>query len=317
MTSRSELYRPTGAFQNTIMQLRRGDSNASTQDSQMTTAEKADDSSRGAVALDEMKLVNWNRAAAILHMALAIVTALQQDVKLKLYPLYVTARVDAQQGVYELVPFAPIPHSHVLNLRLAVFSFFIITAFFHFGYAQLWREWYLENISNARNSLRFIEYGLSAPIMCACIAYFTGTLWAYCIFCLMALTSTTMAFGHLTELLSRPKNANEWVESFDVRLQPHVLGYIPQLACWICIYGQFALSASAESPGGGKMPDFVYFIVISQLISFWSFGGVQLYTLMSPPKKYINGELAYVVLSATSKALLGGALLTQLFFNAS
>ena len=59
------------------------------------------------------------------------------------------------------------------------------------------------------------------------------------------------------------------------------------------------------------MPDFVYAIVVSQLLLFSSFTVVQLVVTLGPPKNYIYGELAYMVLSLVAKGVLSFLLLAN------
>ena len=58
-------------------------------------------------------------------------------------------------------------------------------------------------------------------------------------------------------------------------------------------------------------PDFVYVIVLGEAVVFFSFGAPQLYQVLAPPSRYVYGEYAYQVLSLSSKALLGTALLVN------
>ena len=257
-------------------------------------------------------LVRLNLIAAAVHAACAATAAAQREVGLKLYPLYIGARVEP--GVsFELVPAAPLEHSSVVSLRALIFCFFLITSVFHFGYAQTWRRYYLEEcIGRARNPLRFVEYGFSASLMIFAITYYTGTIWGYPLFMQIALTVSTMAFGWCAELVNVPKSAEEWTLPVHVRLQPHALAYLPQTASWIATFLQFRLATDGPGP---NPPDFVFYIVYSEALFYFSFGFCQLYVILNGPKDYYKGEIAYIVLSMTSKVALGGIFLFQLFWD--
>jgi hypothetical protein len=118
-----------------------------------------------------------------------------------------------------------------------------------------------------------------------------------------------MFFGHLTEELSRPESPTTWKQPLPTRLQAHVLGYIPMLAAWFVIVTTFigasTLEFKDEDNNVRKMPDFVYAIVATQAVLFWSFSFVQLVVVIREPQHYAIGELAYQVLSLVSKGLLG------------
>merc|ERR1712195_106608 len=50
---------------------------------------------------------------------------------------------------------------------------------------------------------------------------------------LFGFTAITMAFGHLHEVICRPKSLEEWAISNKLeRLQAHLIGYVPQCFAW-------------------------------------------------------------------------------------
>ena len=100
----------------------------------------------------------------------------------------------------------------------------------------------------------------------------------------------------------------------DTRIQPHALGWMPQLASWVAAFSQFRMTIDGPDDRP-KPPDFVYYIIFTELVAYFSFGGVQLYSILSRPRDYVQAEAAYVVLSLTSKLLLAGIFLFQLFWQ--
>ena len=200
-----------------------------------------------------------------------------------------------------------------LNLTGITASFFFLSAFFHIGNATLWRKYYLRGVRWCFTPSRWIEYTFSAGLMSILIAYPSGVVLVDVIVCIFALTSVTMFFGYLAELISRPSSRSVWTRPLSERLQPHLLGYVPQIVVWYLILAQFytAVSDADASDDTRKMPDFVYAIVWGELCLFWSFGFVQLVVLCMPPIKYPYGELVYQLLSLVSKGLLGILLLAN------
>merc|ERR1712028_190005 len=92
---------------------------------------------------------------------------------------------------------------------------------------------------------------------------------------LFGFTAITMAFGHLHEVICRPKNLEEWAISNKLeRLQAHLMGYVPQFFAWGLVVAQFM------EAGGSSTTD-------------------------SPPAKYYQGEIAYMWLSLFAKGVLG------------
>ena len=104
------------------------------------------------------------------------------------------------------------------------------------------------------------------------------------------------------------------------RLGPHFLGWVPYVVIWYIVWDTFAYSVEySRAQGGGAPPDFVYAIVIGQMVVFSSFAAVQLFQQSSHYgcEKYWLGECAYVVLSVVSKGLLGGVLLANILLSST
>lgn len=92
-----------------------------------------------------------------------------------------------------------------------------------------------------------------------------------------------------------------WIQ----RLAPHMLGYVPYLTVWGVLGHSFLYNAvinSEQTP-----PTFVFIIVIGQFTVFTLFGITQLILGLFEwgAKYYYWGEVSYLILSLTAKALLG------------
>lgn len=259
-------------------------------------------------------LTRWNAAMAFFHCVLAIVTLTVGNLELRapLYSLSSVPRATVEGNTtvgWELVVDAS-ARGGWLYLTWATGSFFLVCAFFHLGNALLWRDIYLRLLSQCYCPTRWIEYSISASLMVLLIGHSTGNLVLPILALLFALTFVTMIFGHLHEVICRPASPEAWAEPNVLwRLQAHIMGYLPQVAAWWCIVAQFADAASGsfndETGTERKMPDFVYVIVICELMLFWSFGIVQLVVSLRKPADYIKGELVYQILSLCAKGLLG------------
>lgn len=69
---------------------------------------------------------------------------------------------------------------------------------------------------------------------------------------LFGFTAITMSFGHLHEVVCRPKSLDEWAISSKLeRLQAHLMGYVPQIFAWALVVGQF-LEAGGSSTTDSK-----------------------------------------------------------------
>ena len=267
-------------------------------------------------------LIAWNRSMAAMHALFAFATLATADMGMRfpLYrPAYTVSRPDDRaqmDGAYStwLRATSLEPDGHYLYVAWCAFAFSALSAGFHLGNAQLWRKWYLSNIADARCPARWVEYALSAPLQAVCIAYLTGTTTTDAIVSVFVLVSTTMVFGHLTEDAARPEGEEGWARPPAERLVPHLLGYVPFLAAVGVILQGFARASGVSAVVDGEersMPAFVYAIVTSQLLLFTSFTFVQLAATLRAPKWYVQGEIAYMVLSLVAKGILSFLLLTN------
>jgi hypothetical protein len=230
------------------------------------------------------------------------------DVTEKLYRGTIKTTVVDKTASVDIVPGS---HVEFFKLDFAFFTicFFAVTAFFHLR-AAVAHELYVAQLLLCRNYFRWFEYAISASIMATTVAYFCTIFDGFQLIALAALTTTTMGYGLVAELVARPVNAHTWSTGLGDRLIPHLLGYVPQAAAWVIIFLQFYLNTVDT-----EMPRFVYGIVFGQLIVFWSFGLIQLIVLCNKPSSYIYGEVAYMVLSAAGKLLLGAQLLVNVLWS--
>jgi len=197
-----------------------------------------------------------------------------------------------------------------LYITKLTFSFFALSAAFHFIAGTVLNRHYLFFLEYKHCPLRWIEYFFSASIMFALIAYPAGVVQVEAIALGVALIAVTMLFGVLSEWIARPCVDNQWGAPIVARLLPHFFGYIPQLAAWGVLLGIFVSNTTGEM----KPPDFVFAIIIGEGVLFFSFGIVQFVCLVRPPSFYIYGEYAYQALSLIAKGLLGSILLAQVLF---
>lgn len=198
-----------------------------------------------------------------------------------------------------------------LPMTWLVATFFFLSAFFHFGNANLWWRYYISYMEIQQSPFRWMEYTLSASVMILIVSYGAGIRIDVDLFMLFALIATTMFFGHLTEVVNRKSNTvDKWTLPLGQRLTPHVMGYLPQISAWFVIVYIF-MDNSEDAP------DFVSAIIWTELALFFSFGFVQLAVILRPPSRYVQGEIAYQILSLGSKGLLGIIMLVNVIFLGS
>lgn len=198
-----------------------------------------------------------------------------------------------------------------LPMTWLVAIFFFLSAFFHFGNAILWWKYYISYMEEQQSPFRWMEYTLSASVMILIVSYSAGIRIDIDLLMVFVLIATTMFFGHLTEVINKKsKTEDKWVLPLGQRLTPHIMGYLPQIAAWFVIVYMFMSNS-------GNAPAFVAAIIWTELALFFSFGFVQLFVLLRPPSKYVQGEIAYQTLSLLSKGLLGVIMMINVIFLGS
>lgn len=256
-------------------------------------------------------LFYWNVAAALLHFAVAsvVIIAGNRQLEVQFFVMSMETR-NREEGDWLLRP-TGVNEAGFIHLIGTIAAFELLTALFHAGNAFLWYETYLAWVSDCYQPLRWFEYAITAPLMILLISIFSGHVNLYTLITLMALTSVTMAFGYVTELLARPTATSTRWEPLarGSVFTPHFLGYLPQLVVWGIIIPQFVRYARAEGKEDNgivinKMPEWVYGLFVAEILLFWSFACVQLYVLARGPQAYSTGEKTYLVLSFVSKATL-------------
>ncbi len=205
---------------------------------------------------------------------------------------------------------------------LATFSF--ITACFHVVYATH-SFGYLDMVARGNQSYRWIEYSLTASLMIVVIALVSGTEELNAQILMALMIAATMWLGDTIE-----KGLGMWRDTQDPRARQQVLtctaaGWLLTLGAFAIIFANFGQLAagSAEIPGAGKPPAFVYAIVIVLFLMFASFGLIQSADVWFAlrgrdlPDHGARFEIAYTSDSIVSKTLLVVLLLSGIYARGS
>lgn len=153
------------------------------------------------------------------------------------------------------------------------------------------------------------------------------------------LCFTTMLFGILTEMLSRPEKSKlkwqgdpdpvEWAafnyaafaakfRSYIWRTAPHYIGWVPYISAWYVVLQNFWKQLDDLPPDvRDRVPDFVPWAIYGTFVIFSSFSFVQARYQWTAPEHYWRTELHYGLLSATAKLYLGGLLYWNVLLAAS
>jgi len=273
-------------------------------------------------------LLYLNVAGAVAHLALAIVAlavaGIHGDVNTPLVSTYVIELGYNNQSSDPYIP--SVQKFGSFSVPWATFAFFFLSFLAHFTIVALnWTEmratdvqlaeprgwirgFYLVWLSSAQNPARWLEYFASASVMILLIAVVGGISNVFTLIALFTLIATTQLFGHLAELANPADSDGTWQKkSRFARLWPSLLGWVPYVPVWLIIVWNFHRAIDKAAANDREVPGFVYGVIYGQVVLFSLFAIPQLIVLglSNGPKLFWAGEMAYVILSLTSKAVLG------------
>lgn len=288
-----------------------------------------------------MSLVAINRAAWILHLAsavtMSIVATLPATENRRAYMLTYQYTSWTDQGLEQKYQDA-----YELDLAWLITSFSALSFFFQFivdpAVEGLWArfveavanssarvqlytwvkyDWETRGLRGRPNPMRFVEYAISASLMFICIALLSGIRNAMLVAALAVLTAACMLCGLVAEFLAWRARTDEIRPARPTYQQ---FAWVAHLAGWVCeiaAYGTVWWSTGVTlASSSNRPPWWVWFIIISQMILFTSFGFVQLLQVaglfavderpgeVDPRPTWHYAEFWYILLSLTAKFLL-------------
>ena len=207
-------------------------------------------------------------------------------------PVFAAETTSSTSAVTTLTSYGNFP------ITAITFSWPVITSMFHFCAVLVWPKMYIDELESCRNPMRWLEYGITASLMSVVINFLTGIRSILTIVTLAIVVASTILCGWSAEQVNAPASADAWVEpSRAKRLRSSAFGFLLFTAEWAVTLVYFLDLYDCRSAP-------VVAIVATELPLWLSFGAVQVYQLVSPPKNYIYGEYAYIALSFTAKAAL-------------
>jgi hypothetical protein len=229
-------------------------------------------------------LRNWNVALSIIHLAQALVLVVVSGT----FAIAVTSSYPEGPPGSRL----PAPTS-MFHLRIgwAIGAFLLLASIDHALTATVLRNLYERDLRRGINRIRWIEYSLSATIMIVLLTLYSGTTSVNALIAVMGANVAMILFGWLQEHMNSPDRAT-------TTMLPFWFGTIVGVAPWISIFINLV--------GSKTIPGFVYGIVVTEAIFFFSFALNQWlqYRRKGRWSSYEYGEKTYLVLSLIAKSLL-------------
>ena len=229
-------------------------------------------------------LRRWNLGLAVLHVGQAVaVLALGGS-----FAITVTSSVPV--GPPGSLAVAP---ERLFDVRIAwaVALFLALAAADHLLTATWFRRPYEGDLGRGINRFRWVEYSVSATLMVILIGFYSGLTSINLVLVVAGANVAMILFGWLQELMNPPQRAT-------TTMLPFWFGTIVGLSPWAAIV--YNVVAATTVPG------FVYAIVATQAVLFFSFGLNQWlqYREVGRWADYAYGEKVYLVLSLVAKSLL-------------
>jgi len=156
-------------------------------------------------------------------------------------------------------------------------------------------NWYVTNLRKGINYARWYEYSLSASLMIVLIGMLCGLYDIAALMMAFTLTAVMNLCGLIMEIHNQTTAKTNWTS--------YTIGCIAGIVPWIAIALYFFGSLSTAE---GAVPTFVYFIVPTLFVFFFSFAlnMVLQYKKVGSWRDYLFGERAYVFLSLVAKSAL-------------
>ena len=256
-------------------------------------------STTGITSTQRKTLFRLNIAAAIFQAASAgaIFGLIDND---KTYPFYTNypANVgDETEGRPIFGPDSKVAFN--LNIGWLTGVFLGLSALDHLLVATCFKGTYESGLSKNYNIFRWIEYAFSASLMRVLVGVLSGVTDLHMQFLLFGLTACTMLFGLVFELENKKRRLTG--AHNEIRWYLYWMGFIPHVFSWTVVLGFFFYTLSKGDP-----PGFVYAIIIIIFTLDLSFAVVLGLQWMAKGcfRPYVNGEIAFIILSFTSKNLL-------------
>ncbi len=245
------------------------------------------DTSPVATGVTEQRLANlrsWNLGLTVLHLAQAAVILVLAGG----FAITVTSSLPA--GPPGTAVPAPTP---IFDVRIgwAVALFLGLAALDHLLTATVARGTYEHDLKAGINRFRWVEYSVSATLMIILISFYSGITGINTVIGIAGANVAMILFGWLQEVMNPPGRTT-------TTMLPFWFGTLVGLAPWLSI--AYNIARAQDIPG------FVYGIILSQVILFFSFGLNQWlqYRTIGRWADYAYGEKTYLVLSLVAKSLL-------------
>lgn len=241
-------------------------------------------------------LVRFNLLMAGLHAVQALVVFILSDPSRGVWSITANYLTLGRGSTADQPVLASATHP-IFNLNLAylVVAFFLLSAIAHLFVATIYRRRYEANLEHGLNTVRWIEYALSASTMMVGIAVLSGIYDLGSLVMIFGLTAIMNLTGLAMEVYNQGRKKTSWLA--------YNIGVLAGILPWVVIGIYFW---AGENYGSGDIPTFVYYIYASIFLFFNCFAVNMIlqYKKIGKWQNYLYGERAYIILSLLAKSAL-------------
>ena len=179
-----------------------------------------------------------------------------------------------------------------IALEVLLILIFLITSLFHIYYAK--SKFYVNEVNNGYNRIRWIEYSITSTIMIFLLSILSGVKDFDAVLSLCMINATLMSFGYFFEISKDNMS----------KILSLAIGFILLIFIWAIIFKNFFTRVQEVENLGRDLPEWIYGVLVPMFFWWCSFGIVAMiqYFKGGDYKKY---ELCYIILSYLSKAFMG------------
>lgn len=177
------------------------------------------------------------------------------------------------------------------------------------------QEMYYMHLNMRMCPLRWIEYGVTAPIIFFILCCICGIVLFEHLLLQVVLMHVTMYFGYIAERMTRPHidfPHHRWTLSFKGRVWAHAMGYVPCLTAWTIALATLHIRGAYVR----RVSFHVSAMVWTEFVMFMGFAFVQLAFMKLPPHYYPHTEYMYGACSLGAKTLIFGYLWSDILMYA-
>ena len=273
-----------------------------------------------------LNLRKWNLIMGILHLVQGLIMLFLSKQTLIQISIWLP-QIDTRTRSVNVLP----ESWYTVNLGYVISSFLFLSAIAHFiTILPSVYDWYISNLKNKINLIRWYEYAISSSVMVYVIAVQCGIRDGSILLLLVGINATMNLFGAMMELHNSALRKLSYIKQHggnevdtnlieldnDANFKPNWSGFVygcfAGILPWI-VMGIYFFTSLSRLGNAEQIPQQVKDIlnnvrfIFPALFIFFNLFAINMilqYKKIGPWKKYLFGEKSYIILSLLAKSFL-------------